>query len=626
MTEALKSTTAEGSLRSVNWEHGMLLTPEHFLRQERYLEALAGWGMHYLVPGTGLVGGGIRLPESDLGTVRNDPEVSLAESPEALDISVKRARGITPAGTIVDVESLGAVSGRFPKDQLAGVAEALVYLVAEPGARDKVDGAPDSFNPQMRTERVASYRIALNVTAAERAQSIIVGRLARPATGMQYEADAAFIPPCVALASHSELMAGSRRIVDAVTRLSAGYAELHRAMREFMVLFTERGIDTEVDRDSMQFAERMVLELQDTAYALLDRTQPPDKFFGRIRRMLHSAALYFDLATGMQQYYDTLRETGETELLGLIEQQKHTLQIGRSVKVEENLGLEVRRALQSLSGLENLERALEGKYIDFRKSGSLESTNFIFDRGGKALYKLAARPARVQGVGDEVTLFFSNLRLEGRDRYRLILVGDRNTPWLRGTSIGAEIRLNEGSGFRRESLILSGDVKLDVQYNLELDFEAPDVPTITDLRVTVPAYHTVHTALLFQRHRFYAGQRETNELRPVERELEPAPGLPASAQPARLPEPTYPESRSPQPRFQEPRFQEPRFQEPRFQEPRPAPAPAPSYPPLSPAPPRPTATPAPTEPIQPPWMPRDTPPPAATPSDTQDKPRRRRLE
>ncbi len=158
----------EAALRSVNWEHGMLLTPEHFLRQEKYLESLAGWSQRYLAAGSGLVGGGIRLPESDLGTVRHDPEVSLSENAEALGISVKRARGLTAAGTIVDVESVGEVHARFPKEQLAGVAEALVYVVCEPGERVKIEGAPDSFNPQMRTERVASYRLALAVTAAER--------------------------------------------------------------------------------------------------------------------------------------------------------------------------------------------------------------------------------------------------------------------------------------------------------------------------------------------------------------------------------------------------------------------------------------------------------------------------
>jgi hypothetical protein len=66
--------------------------------------------------------------------------------------------------------------------------------------------------------------------------------------------------------------------------------------------------------------------------------------------------------------------------------------------------------------------------------------------------------------------------------------------------------LNEGSGFRREAIILQAEAKLDDQYNFELDFEAQDVPTITDVRVTVQAYHAVHTALLFARHRFFAGR------------------------------------------------------------------------------------------------------------------------
>jgi hypothetical protein len=217
-----------------------------------------------------------------------------------------------------------------------------------------------------------------------------------------------------------------------------------------------------------------------------------------------------------------LRETGETELIALIEVQKHTLQTGRTLRLNDDLGIELRSALQSLAVLEKLERALEGKYIDFRRSPSLEGMNFIFDRQGKVLYKLAAKPSRVQGVVDELTIFFSQLRLEGRDRYRLILVGDRNQPYPRGTTISAEIRLNEGSGFRREAIILKAEAKLDDQYNFELDFEAQDVPTITDVRVTVQAYHAVHTALLFARHRFFAGH--TLDTPNKARTVEPASG------------------------------------------------------------------------------------------------------
>jgi hypothetical protein len=213
----------------------------------------------------------------------------------------------------------------------------------------------------------------------------------------------------------------------------------------------------------------------------------------------------------MQQYYETLRETGETELITLIQTQKYMLQTGRTLALNTDLGVELRMAHQELTVLEKLERALEGKYIDFRRSPSLEGMNFIFDRQGKVLYKLAAKPSRVQGIVDELTIFFSQLRLEGRDKYRLILVGDRNKPYPRGTVISAEIRLNEGSGFRREAIILQVEAKLDDQCNFELDFEAQDVPTITDLRVTVQAHHAIHTALLFARHRFYAGHTNDSQ-------------------------------------------------------------------------------------------------------------------
>jgi hypothetical protein len=153
--------------------------------------------------------------------------------------------------------------------------------------------------------------------------------------------------------------------------------------------------------------------------------------------------------------------------------------------------------------------------------------NFIFDRGGKTLFKLAAKPARVQGVGDELTVFFSQLRLEGRDKYRLILVGEQNATFEKGTRIAVEVRINEGSGFRRQPVILSCEVKNTDQLNFEFDFDAPDVPTITDLKVSLQAHLPIRTALLFNRHRFYAGVT-AEPARPVEplRAPEPVPQAP----------------------------------------------------------------------------------------------------
>jgi hypothetical protein len=293
-------------------------------------------------------------------------------------------------------------------------------------------------------------------------------------------------------------------------------------MREFLLQFTERGIDTEIDQETVAFVDRMVVALQGCAYEILDPVQTPQRFFGELRRFLHSAAAYLDLTPAVQQYFDTLKETGETEFIALIEQQKRILRSTRTWGIHDDLAAEVREARGCLAALLRLERALEGKYIDFRISPALEAMNFVFDRGGKVLYKLASKPARVQGMADELTMYFSQLRLEGRDKYRLILIGEQNAVFEKGTKITVEIRVNEGSGFRRPPLILSCESKLPEQCNFEFDFDAPDTPTITDIRVSLQAHHPIRTALLYIRYRFYA-QRAPEESRPVE-PLAPSPG------------------------------------------------------------------------------------------------------
>src|SRR5437868_9495482 len=61
------------SLSSVNWEHGMLLSPDHFLRQERYVDSSLLWILRYATDSHGLVGGGPRVANSERGAVRHDP-------------------------------------------------------------------------------------------------------------------------------------------------------------------------------------------------------------------------------------------------------------------------------------------------------------------------------------------------------------------------------------------------------------------------------------------------------------------------------------------------------------------------------------------------------------------------
>ena len=508
-------------LNGVNWEHGMLLTPEHFLRQERYFDSGLLWIVRHTTHAYGIVGGGPRLPESERGAVRHDPIVVAEEDEEALKISVAQCRGLTPGGCIIEIDPEHPVHARFAKADLEGVAETPVYIICDPHEKEVVDGPLDDFNPQMKTERRPSYRLGLQLLADLAPYSISVARLKRPRYGAGYEKDAQYIPPCTSMVSYSELAGAWRKIVDEVALLAERYTELHRAMQEFLVLFKERGIETDLDLETMNFVGRMVVALQNCVYEIIDPVQPPQSFFGHLRRFFHSAAVYLDLSPPAQQYFEMLKETGETEFIPLLEQQKKALRVTPKWQIQEDLGVEVRAALQSLGALHRLERALEGKYVDFRMSPSLEAMNFVFDRGGKVLYKLAAKPSRVQGFADELTMAFSNLRLEGRDKYRLILTGEPEATFERGTKITVEIRLNEGSGFRRQPVILSCESKYSEQRNFEFDFEAPDVPTITDVRVGLQAHYPIRTALLFVRHRFYASRQEEAAARPVQRQEAP---------------------------------------------------------------------------------------------------------
>jgi len=519
-------------LGSVNWEHGMLLTPDHFLRQERYLDSALLWMLRYATNAFGLVGGGPRLSEAERGAVRHDPVVVLDDDAESLRISVTQCRGLTPAGCIVEIDGQHPLQCTIPKGELEGVAESPIYITCVPHEKEVVDGDEDQFNPQMKTERRPAYRLALNVTAESTPYSMVVGRVQRQRYGAGYEKDADFIPACTSICSYSELIAAWRKITDRVNLLSERYTALHQAMREFLVLFTERGIETEGDTETMRFVDRMVAALQDCRYEILDPVQPPQKFFLALRRFFHTAAVYLELTPSVQQYFQTLKETGETEFIAPLEQQKQILNAMPRWDVQTDLGVEARSAMQALDALHRLERALEGKYIDFRISPSLDAMNFIFDRGGKVLYRLAAKPARVQGVGDELTIYFSQLRLEGRDKYRLILVGEPEAVFEKGTKIAVEIRINEGSGFRRQPVILSCEVKDPDHHNFEFDFDAPDVPTITDLKVGLQAHLPIRTALMFIRHRFYAGRAEE-----APRAVEPAP-LPPEPLASRTPPPS----------------------------------------------------------------------------------------
>ena len=525
-------------LSSVNWEHGMLLTPDHFIRQERYVDSTLLWILRYATEAHGLVGGGPRVTDSERGAAKHDPILVLQEDPDSLQMTVAQCRGLTPAGGIVEIDPERPLQCEIASPDVASTMDSLVLIVAEPHEKDAVDGVVDRFNPQMRSERRPAYRLTVNVTADEAPHALVVARIARPRAGAPFERDAAFIPPCTSLSSHSELTAAWRRIVESLSLLADRFTELHRAMREFLQLFTERGIETEGDLETMRFVDRMVPAVQDALYDALDPAQTPQRFFARMRRFLHSAATFVQLSPAVQQYFDTLRDVGETELIAPLQQQKHMASTTPRIAVSADLAVDVRFVLQCLNALHSLERAFEGKYVDFRVSTTLESMNFVFDRGGKTLYRAVVGHSRVAGSGDELAIYFSQLRLEGREKYRAILIGEARAEFERGSRIVVEISVNESAGFQRPPIRLAYEVATWGQRNFEFDFEVLDTPTITDLRITVPGHLPIRTAMLFTRHRFFASPAASPAAapsKPAESHAPPRPSRTEGEPPRREP-------------------------------------------------------------------------------------------
>lgn len=491
---------------AVNWEFGMLVTPDHFLRQERFHEASLLWMLRYTSREFGLIGGGMRLSEALSGAGRHDPVIQISEDEEWLQVTVSQCRGLTPAGTPVEITPETPVTQRFAKAGLRDKKQLRVHLLVPPHEYVALDGPVDEHNPQMQTERMRACRLTLEPHGDSLDHALMVGALRPRDQGLAYELDARFFPPCLHMGALSELAASWRRMVDLLAALSTRFMQLLRAMQEYIEMARERGIDSRLDDETLAFVRSIIPLLDSCLEECLDIAQSPARFLGHLRKLTHGAALHLNLSPPVRQYFDALRSAGEAEFAPALDHLTQVLQSERRWRQPDDLAKELQGAERALRGIEVLERALEGKYIDFRVSPLLESMNFFFDRGGSALYKLAAKPARLQGFGDQMTFYFANIRLEGREKYRMILTAHAARGFETQEQIPVELGINEGSGARRTPLHGVAYVRAEGQNNVEFDFDAPEVQTIIDLRVTVPSRFPVSGVLLFIRHRFYVDE------------------------------------------------------------------------------------------------------------------------
>lgn len=494
-------TQLDPYFRSVNWTTGMLLTPEHFLRQDRYIEEQVAWLLRYCIPVSGLVGGGVRLDTVEQGLAKFDPKVELHNEGDSLRITVLRARGITPNGELVEIDESRVAHTEINRGDLAGVSELLVYVVRRAEKEPDPDSlGADGANPNQAALSRIRYEVRLGITADLSAVSMAVGRVRRASETLGFELDGQYIPPCASLLAHSALYHAATRLQSEIRLLVNEFQLVHEKAGHFAERTAARGVDVRSDLDIRAFVERAVLALETAAYETADLTIPPQRFFQQVERASRLVALALSLSASSRQFFKDLGQV-DASYTELLDAEQGILRTDRELDRREELRPVANRAADTLQRLRRLVEALAGKYVDYRLNRSIESIRFMLDRDGDHFYEAVTAPSHPQRDGDLLTFVFTQLELSGRHEYRVVLTGDprASAQWAVGQQLSVTLRVNATGGPRPP---MSRDIMCEVegQRNFAVNFDTPqDVATIAGLTVTVQPGQGIRGAVLFRR-------------------------------------------------------------------------------------------------------------------------------
>ena len=231
-------------MQPVLWTKGVLLSPQHFQTQDRFLEDL----LEFQLSALAFCPWGFQRLEID------------REALAAGSFSLSAAAGILPDGLLFDMPTSEDVppprplEGTFAADQewldvYLGIPEYRYgghnvsgmnrdrdarYRAEELLRRDETTG--QSERPIQVARR--NFRVLFGGESLDGTSALRVARLTRSATG-DYQLDAHFVPPLVDIMASGYLMAIARRLVEILsaksTTLSAGRRQKNQSLAEFGV-------------------------------------------------------------------------------------------------------------------------------------------------------------------------------------------------------------------------------------------------------------------------------------------------------------------------------------------------------------------------------------------------------
>src|SRR6185503_7544449 len=231
-------------MQPVLWTKGVLLSPQHFQTQDRFLEdllefqlsalAFCPWGFQRLeVDREALTGGNFGLSAA-AGIL---PDGLLFDMPQSEGLpGPKPLEGaFAPDQEWLDVY-LGIPEYRYGGHNVSGINRErdARYRAEELLRRDETTGQAE--RPIQVARR--NFRILFGGESLEGTSALRVARVTRAATG-DYQLDQRFVPPLVDIEASDYLMAIARRLVEILsaksTGLAAGRRQKNQSLAEFGV-------------------------------------------------------------------------------------------------------------------------------------------------------------------------------------------------------------------------------------------------------------------------------------------------------------------------------------------------------------------------------------------------------
>jgi len=428
-------------LRRVRWFAGLLLRPEHFARQDDFVEALALWRSRFLSRSFGLIGGGPRRFLTPISDAFVSTRVRVTPRADALAVSVEGVRGVTACGGLVEVP--GTLNAEMPV--LDKGEEAVLYVVRSRayngvGLWSTAEPATVTSDVEVMTP---TYVLTTRPLGDDLPWALAVARLRN--NGGVIERDDRYLPLCVFVSSHRRLAERVADIRGDLTKISRGFLEKAHTPLRLVVLAAQR-----VQVFAGEYAEtlagvaHLIDAIDECGTALEDEEAFIEDVLDAMAVLTRRTARVLDLSISLQAV------VRRAEIGTPFAEIATTLAAPLSPDTDLARRLDAFDAL--LRSLEAIYMRVQEVASDFRRRWRYNEVDLAFDvetPNGPYIYRRIGEPIKTDPIGSEDLSFEFRRLTDGQNmdlnpslQYMLVLFGQKGMR-LGEQNYVTELRIND---------------------------------------------------------------------------------------------------------------------------------------------------------------------------------------